>query len=114
MPRVKRGMIHSKNRRNILKQAKGYRWGRNNLIKLAKTAVTKAGAYALRDRRVKKRSARVLWQIKLNAAVRAHGLSYSKFIAQLKTAKIELDRKVLSQIAQQEPAVFAKIVEKVK
>ena len=114
MPRVKRGVIHSKNRRNILKQAKGYKWGRKKLIKLAKTAVTKAGVYAYQDRRTKKRMARQLWQIQLNAAVREHGLSYSKFIGGLKKAKIELDRKVLAEIAQKEPATFAKIVEKIK
>ncbi len=114
MPRVKRGVIHSKNRRNILKQAKGYKWGRKKLIKLAKTAVTKAGVYAYQDRRTKKRMARQLWQIQLNAAVREHGLSYSKFIGGLKKAKIELDRKVLAEIAQKQPAIFAKIIEKIK
>ena len=81
MPRVKRGVIHSKNRRNILKQTKGYKWGRKKLIKLAKTAVNKAGAYAYRDRRAKKRTARALWQVQINAAAREHGLSYSKFMA---------------------------------
>ncbi|MFA4871459.1 MAG: 50S ribosomal protein L20 [Patescibacteria group bacterium] len=114
MPRVKRGMTHAKNRRNILKQAKGYKWGRKKLIKLAKTAVTKAGVYAYRDRRTKKRTARQLWQIQLNAAVREHGLSYSKFIGGLKKAKIELDRKVLAEIAQKQPIIFAKIIEKIK
>lgn len=114
MPRVKRGVIHSKNRKNILKKAKGFKWGRKKLIKLAKTATTKAGAYAYRDRRVKKRTARALWQVRLNAAVREHGLSYSKFIAGLKKAKIELDRKVLSELAQQQPQAFAKLVEKIK
>lgn len=114
MPRVKRGVIHTKTRKNVLKQAKGYKWGRKKLIKLAKTATTKAGAYAHRDRRNKKRTARRLWQIQLNAAVREHGLTYSKFIAGLKKAKIELDRKVLSQIAKSQPNIFTKIVEKVK
>ena len=114
MPRVKRGVMHSKRRKNVLKQTKGFRWGRKKLIKVAKTAVLKAGAYAYRDRRAKKRTARALWQVQLNAAVREHGLSYSKFIAGLKTAKIEMDRKVLAQLAQEHPAVFAKIVEKVK
>ncbi len=114
MPRVKRGVIHSKTRKNILKQAKGYKWGRKNLIKLAKTATTKAGAYALRDRRAKKRVNRRLWQTKLNAAVRQHGLSYSQFIDKLKKNQVELDRKVLSQLAEKEPQVFAQIVEKLK
>jgi len=113
MSRVKRGMMHSKRRSKILKQTKGYRWGRKNLIKLAQTATMKAGAYAYRDRRNKKRTARALWQIQLNAAVREHGLSYSKFIAGLKKANIELDRKVLVALAQKEPGVFAKLVEKI-
>ena len=114
MPRVKRGVMHNKRRKNVLKQTKGFRWGRKKLIKVAKTAVLKAGAYAYRDRRAKKRSARALWQVQLNAAVREYGLSYSKFIAGLKKAKIEMDRKVLASLAQKHPAVFAKIVEKVK
>lgn len=114
MPRVKRGVMHTKSRRNILKRAKGFKWGRKKLIKIAQTAVTKADAYAFRDRRTKKRTMRGLWQIQLNAAVREHGLSYSKFIGGLKKAKIELDRKVLSELARKEPSVFAKIVEKVK
>ena len=114
MPRVKRGVMHSKRRKNVLKQTKGFRWGRKKLIKVAKTAVLKAGSYAYRDRRAKKRTARALWQVQLNAAVREHGLSYSKFIAGLKKAKIEMDRKVLASLAQKHPAVFAKIVEKVK
>lgn len=114
MPRVKRGVIHTKKRRKILKKAKGYKWGRKKLIKLAKTAVTKAGAYAYRDRRAKKRTNRALWQIRLNAAAREHGLSYSKFIAGLRKNKIELDRKVLSQLANQEPKIFAQIIEKIK
>ncbi len=114
MPRVKRGVIHSKSRKNLLKQAKGFMWGRKKLIKLATTAVTKAGAYAYRDRRTKKRDARALWQIRLNAAAREHGLSYSKFIAGIKKSSIELDRKVMSEIARKYPTIFAKIVEKAK
>lgn len=114
MPRVKRGVIHTKNRKGILKRAKGFKWGRKKLIKIAKTAITKADAYAFRDRKTKKRTMRALWQIQLNAAVREHGLSYSKFIGGLKTAKIELDRKVLSELARKQPNVFAQIVEKVK
>ena len=114
MPRVKRGVMHTKRRRNILKRAKGFKWGRKKLIKIAQTAVTKADAYAFRDRRAKKRTMRGLWQIQLNAAVREHGISYSKFIGGLKKAKIELDRKVLSELARKEPSVFAKIVAKVK
>ena len=114
MPRVKRGVSHTKTRRNILRRTKGFSGGRKNLIKLARTAAIKAGAYAFRDRRAKKRSARALWQIKLSAALLEHGLSYSKFMGKLKKAKIELDRKVLSQLAEKQPAIFAQIVEKVK
>ncbi len=114
MPRVKRGVIHTKTRRNILKKAKGFKWGRKRLIKLAKTATTKAGAYAHRDRRVKKRTARALWLIQLNAAVRENGSTYSKFINGLKNAKIELDRKVLSELGKKHPEVLKTIVEKVK
>jgi large subunit ribosomal protein L20 len=114
MPRVKRGVMHSKTRKNLLKTTKGFQRGRKKLIKLAKTAAMKAGANAFRDRRAKKRTARALWQVQLNAAVREFDLSYSKFIAGLKTAKIELDRKVLSEMARKQPTAFAKIVEKVK
>jgi len=114
MPRVKRGRAHIKHRKNLLSRAKGYRWGRKNLPKLAKVAVTKAGVYAFRDRRAKKRVKRQLWQIKINAAAREHGLSYSQFIHALKQKNIALDRKILSQLAEKYPAVFTKIIEKVK
>jgi large subunit ribosomal protein L20 len=114
MPRVKRGVGHVKRRNNLLKATKGYRHGRKKLIKRAKTAVLKAGKYAHRDRRAKKRTNRRLWQIKLNAALRPLELSYSKFIALLKNNNVELDRKVLSDMAQNNPAVFTKLVEKLK
>ncbi len=114
MPRVKRGKVRPKKRKKILKQAKGYRWGRKKLIKLAKTAVKKAGVYAYRDRKNKKRVARRLWQIKINAAVREFGLSYSKFINGLKKAKIDLDRKILANLAEEKPEIFKKIIDKVK
>jgi len=110
MPRVKRGTMHSKRRRNVLKKTKGFKWGRKNLIKQAKTAVTKAGAHALRDRRVKKRTSRTLWQIKINAAARLNGTTYSKLINGLKKRNIEIDRKILADMAEKEPKVFAKIV----
>lgn len=110
MPRVKRGTQHTKRRYNILKQAKGFKWGRKSKIKLAKTAVTKAGASAYRDRRLKKRVNRGLWQVKINAAARANGLSYSRFIDALKQGKIEIDRKLLADLAENDPAVFAEIV----
>lgn len=114
MPRVKRGVQHVKRRSNLLKRVKGYRWGRKNKIRLARPAMLKAGAYAFRDRRAKKRTFRNLWTIKLNAAVREHGLSYSRFIDLLKKANIALDRKVLSQLAEKHPAVFAKVVSATK
>ncbi len=114
MPRVKRGVGHVKKRRNLHKRVKGFEGGRKNLIKVAKTADTKAGAYAYADRRKKKRTMRGLWQVRINAAVRKFDLSYSKFMGGLKKKNIELDRKVLSEIAAKEPQVFAKIVEAVK
>lgn len=114
MPRVKRGTTHVKKRRKLLKSVKGYRWGRKNLIRLAKTASTKAGAHAFVDRRKKKRTARALWQIKINALVREHGLSYSKFIGFLKKKKIELDRKILADLAENNKKVLIKIVEEIK
>lgn len=114
MPRVKRAITHVKKRRTLRKLAKGYKWGRKNTIRLAKTAVKKAGAHSYVDRKRKKRVNRSLWLVKLNAAVREHGISYSKFIAGLKKNNIELDRKVLAELAEKNPKIFAKIVEKVK
>lgn len=113
MPRVKRGTHHTKRRRTILEAAKGFRWGRKSKLKLAKTAVTKAGAHAYRDRRVKKRLNRNLWQVKINAAARANGLSYSRFIDALKKHQIEVDRKILADLAENDPAVFNEIVKQV-
>ena len=114
MARVKRGKSHTKKRKRLLAQARGFHWGRKNLIKQAKTAVIKAGAHAYRDRRRKKRDFRGLWQIKINAGVRELGMSYSKFINALKLNKIEIDRKILADLAENEPGVFKKIVESVK
>ena len=114
MPRVKRGVHHVKRRKNILKKAKGYKWGRKSKLKLAKIAVVKAGKYAYRDRRTKKRNMRGLWLVKVNAAVRLSGLSYSAFMAKLKAKGIEIDRKSLAAIAEKYPAVMTKLVESVK
>ncbi len=114
MPRVKRGKSHLKRRKRLLKKVKGYRGTRKSRIKLAKTAVRKAGVYAYRDRRTKKRLSRSLWQIKINAACRENDLSYSKFINLLKINKIELDRKVLADLAENYPQVFSEIVKSVK
>jgi len=113
MPRIKRGVHHSKRRKNILKQVKGYRWGRKTKLKQAKTAINKAGAYARRDRRNKKRVFRALWLTKLNASLREQGTTYSRFIAALKKANIQLDRKILAHLAEHEPKVFAAIVKAV-
>jgi len=114
MPRVKRGMGHTKHRKNIMKRAKGFEAGRKNLIKQAKVAVTKAGVHAYRDRRVKKRDMRALFQVRINAAVRPLGMSYSKFMSALKGKGMVFNRKVLSEIAAQKPEVFKKLVEAVK
>lgn len=114
MPRVKRGITHVKKRRSLKKLTKGYKSGRHSLMRQMKTATKKAGVYAYRDRKAKKRTMRQLWQIRLNAAVREYGLPYSKFINLLKKNNIELDRKILSDLAQNEPNTFKKIVEQIK
>ncbi|MCX6785146.1 MAG: 50S ribosomal protein L20 [Candidatus Komeilibacteria bacterium] len=110
MTRIKRGIIHLKKRRNILTKAKGFRWGRKNKVKLAKTAVRKAGTNAYRDRKNNKRAKRGLWQVKINAAARTQNISYSKLIDQLKKKGIILDRKILATLAEKYPTVFEKIV----
>ncbi|MDD5750674.1 MAG: 50S ribosomal protein L20 [Candidatus Pacebacteria bacterium] len=114
MPRVKRGTIAHKRRKNVLKDTKGYRWGRKSKFRLAKQALQKAGAYAYRDRKAKKRTFRQLWNIRISASCKPLGISYSKLIAGLKKNQIEIDRKILAQLAQQQPEIFAKIVEKAK
>lgn len=114
MPRVKRGTIHVKKRRSLLKDVKGYKWGRKNLIRMAKTARTKAGAHAFKDRRRKKRTMRSLWQIKIGALVRENGLSYSRFIDALKKNEIALDRKILADLAENNKTVFEAVVNKIK
>lgn len=114
MPRVKRGTTHVKRRKNLLAKTKGYKWGRKNKIKQAKEAVLHAGTNAMRDRRNKKRVNRRLWQTKLNAALRQLDWKYSDFIHTMKVKKCDLDRKVLSQIAEQDPAAFKKIVDALK
>lgn len=91
-------------------QTKGYMWGRKSKLKLAKTAILKAGKNAYRDRRLKKRDMRALWQTRINAAVRPEGLSYSRFIGGLKKAGIVLDRKILAEIAMKNPEAFKVIV----
>lgn len=114
MPRVKRGVMVKKAHKNILKKTKGYRHGRKNLIRMANQAILQAGQHAYRDRRNKKRVFRRLWIVQINAACRLNNISYSNFMLGLKKAGIELDRKVLSQIAKENPAEFATLVTKVK
>ena len=114
MPRAKNVVQARRRHKKILKMAKGYRGGRSKLYKTAKESVQKALLYAYRDRRAKKRDFRRLWIIRINAAVRVHGLSYSKFIDGLKKANIEISRKVLADIAVQDPEVFGEIVAAVK
>ena len=114
MVRVKGGVFSQKKRKHLLKYAKGFRWGRKTKIKRAKEALLHAWEYAYRDRKAKKREFRALWQIQINAGCRQHGISYSKFISGLKKNKIELDRKILANLAQNHPQIFEKIVEKVK
>ncbi len=113
MPRVKRGTTHVKKRRKLLAKTKGYKWGRKKLIKAAKTAVLKAGVHAYTDRRRKKRTTRALWQIKISAFVKAHDMSYSKFMGLLKKANVEVDRKILADLAVNHPAAFESILKKV-
>lgn len=114
MTRVKRGVTKRKRKKKIIKQAKGFKWGRKTKYRAAKEALMHAWTYSYRDRKKKKSEFRKLWQIQINAACREHGLSYSKFIHGLKKAKVELDRKILADLAKNNPEVFKKIVEKVK
>ncbi|CAD5374789.1 50S ribosomal subunit protein L20 [Rubrivivax sp. A210] len=114
MPRVKRGVTAHARHKKILALAKGFRGRRKNVFRIAKQAVMKAGQYAYRDRRTRKRVFRQLWIARINAASRGLGLTYSKFMAGLKKANIDIDRKVLSDMAIHDPAGFSSIVDKVK
>lgn len=114
MVRVKRAKTAKKKRKKTLKEVKGFKWSRKTRYKQAKEALLHAKTYQYRDRRRKKREKRRLWQIKINAAVRELGLTYSKFINLLKKKKIEIDRKILAELAQNHPQIFKEIVEKVK
>ena len=111
MSRVKRGVTTHARHRKVIKLAKGYYGRRKNTIRVAKQAVEKAGQYAYRDRKVKKRTFRSLWIQRINAAARANGLTYGRLIDGLKKAGIELDRKVLADIAVREPQTFKGLVE---
>ncbi len=114
MPRVKRGVTARARHKKILVLAKGFRGRRKNVFRIAKEAVMRAGQYAYRDRRTKKRVFRHLWIARINAASRSHGVTYSKFMAGLKKAAIDIDRKVLADMAVNDPAGFGTIVEKVR
>lgn len=114
MARVKRGFVARRRRNKILKAAKGYVGGRRRLFKNAKETVMRARNYAYRDRRVRKRQFRGLWIARINAAVRAHGMSYSKFAGGLKKAGILLNRKVLAYLAYEDPQAFEAVVARVK
>lgn len=114
MPRVKRGVQARARHKKVLKQAKGYYGARSRVYRVAFQAVTKAGQYAYRDRRQKKRTFRQLWIARINAAARQNGMSYSRLINGLKKASIEIDRKILSDIAVFDKATFTVLVEKAK
>lgn len=112
MVRVKRGKTAHKKRKKVLKYTKGFKWGRKSKYKAAKEALMHARKYAYRDRRTKKREFRKLWQIQINAACRKQGISYNKFIHGLKEKNIELDRKILSDLAKNNLKIFEKILKK--
>ena len=111
MPRVKRGVTAHAAHKKVLKRAKGFRGRRGNVFRVANEAVMRAGQYAYRDRRRKKRDFRSLWIVRINAAVREHGLSYSVFMNGLKKAQVEVDRKVLADLAVTDKPAFARFVE---
>jgi len=114
MPRVKRGVTARASHKKVLKQAKGYRGARSRVFRVAKQAVTKAGQYAYRDRKAKKRQFRRLWIARINAAARENGISYSRLIQGLTKAEIDIDRKMLADLAIADSAAFSAIVEKAK
>lgn len=114
MPRVKRGVTARAKHKKVLDQAKGYRGFRSTIFRVATQAVTKAGQYAYRDRRQRKRQFRALWIARINAGARENGLSYSRMIDGLKKAGIEIDRKVLADMAVHEKAGFAALAEQAK
>lgn len=114
MPRVKRGVTSRASHKKVLNQAKGYRGRRKNVFRVANEAVMKAGQYAYRDRRQRKRQFRSLWIARINAAAREFGLTYSTLINGLKRAAVEIDRRVLADLAVRDPAAFTKIAEHAK
>lgn len=114
MVRVKRGTTSHKKKKRVLKQTKGFMWGRKSKYRLAKDALFHAWTHAYYDRKKKKRNFRSLWQIQIGAACKKQGVSYSKFINALKKSKIELNRKMLSELAKNHPKIFDKVLEKAK
>ena len=114
MARVKRGVVARSRHNKVLKKAKGYYGARRKVFRVAKQAVTKAGQYAYRDRRQRKRQFRALWIARINAGARLSGLSYSRFINGLNRAEIEIDRKVLADLAVHDPEAFAALAEQAK
>ena len=114
MSRVKRGVTARARHKKVIEQAKGYRGRRKNVYRVAKQAVIKAGQYAYRDRRQRKRQFRALWIVRINAAAREHGLSYSRFMEGLRKAGIELDRKVLAGLAVSDKTAFALLAEQAR
>ncbi len=114
MSRIKRGVCARKRHKKILEEAKGYRGARSRTFRVAKQAVIKAGQYAYRDRRNKKRVMRALWIVRVGAAARMHGLSYSQFMHGLKKAAVDLDRKMLALLAVEQPEHFAELVQVAK
>ena len=113
MTRIKKGAAAHKHRKHLLKNAKGFKYGRKSKYKLAKDALRHAWTYSYRDRKVKKRTFRQLWQLQINAVTREMGMSYSKFIGGLKKKNISIDRKVMAQLIEKYPNIFKKIVEEV-
>jgi large subunit ribosomal protein L20 len=114
MVRVKKGLAAHKRKKNLLQHTKGFRWGRKSKFRLAKEAVLHAWVYSYRDRRTKKRDFRQLWQSKINSACKKNGIAYNQFIYKLKNKKIGLDRKILSDLAQNNIEIFEKILAEVK
>jgi large subunit ribosomal protein L20 len=114
MTRVKRGTIATKKRRKLLKQTKGFRWGRKSKERAAKEALLHSLSRSFIGRKEKKREYRSLWNVKINAGAREEGTTYSRLISALKKKNVKLDRKILADLAENEPAVFKKIVEFVK
>lgn len=114
MSRVKRGVIANKRRKKVLKYTKGFRWGRKSKERAAKEALLHAWSHAFQGRKQKKRDYRALWNVKINAAARANGMKYSHLVHKLKSVSIKLDRKILADLALNEPKVFAKVLEKVR